>query len=175
MTSTLKVQNIAHTGGTTGITIDSSGIVLFPQRPQFKVQRTANTDMAAAQNGDKIVGFDDVSSVGTINVGGFWSTSNQRATAPVTGMYHFEIHGFTNPNTSGAIGIGLYVNGSFPKGRDFRLQYDENGYTSVNFNSTVYLIANDYVEFFFIQNAGTGSFHTSSGTYYGGVAGYLIG
>ena len=30
MASTLKVQNIAHTGGTTGISIDTTGIVTHP-------------------------------------------------------------------------------------------------------------------------------------------------
>ena len=185
MASTLKVNTIQGAsntataiktnGGTDALTIDTSGRVLLPQRPQFKVQRTGNTDMGSSAANDKIVGFDDVSTSGTINVGGFWSTANQRATAPVTGMYHFEIHAYTLTGTTGQIGIGLYVNGATAKGRDFRLNYDESGYTSVNFCSSVYLAANDYVEFYFIQQSGGGTLHLSSGQYYGGVAGYLIG
>ena len=37
MASTLKVQNIAHTGGTTAMTVDSSGRVTKPQIPAFHV------------------------------------------------------------------------------------------------------------------------------------------
>ena len=33
MASTLKVQNIAHTGGTTALTVDSSGRILQPVKP----------------------------------------------------------------------------------------------------------------------------------------------
>jgi len=33
MASTLKVQNIAHTGGTTAATVSSGGIVTFPNKP----------------------------------------------------------------------------------------------------------------------------------------------
>ena len=37
MTSTLKVQNIAHTGGTNAIAIDSAGRVTEPTKPQWKI------------------------------------------------------------------------------------------------------------------------------------------
>ena len=36
MASTLKVNTIQHTGGTTGMTIDSSGRILTPARPSFQ-------------------------------------------------------------------------------------------------------------------------------------------
>ena len=37
MASTLKVQNIAHTGGNTAMTVDSTGRVTKPQTPAFHV------------------------------------------------------------------------------------------------------------------------------------------
>ena len=40
MASTLKVNTIQHTGGTTGMTIDSSGRVLTPARPSFQYDIT---------------------------------------------------------------------------------------------------------------------------------------
>ena len=39
MASTLKVQNIAHTAGTTGISIDTTGIVTHPLKSHFRVFR----------------------------------------------------------------------------------------------------------------------------------------
>ena len=176
ITTTLQgINTIKRDASTTAMNINSNGVITTPTRPMFKVQRNSNVDLNSSNNNTKITGFNNDTGAGTINVNNFWDTTNDRATAPVTGMYHFEIHGFTQPGTTGAVGIGLYINGVANKGRDFRLFYDENGYTSVNFNSSVYLEANDYAEFWFIQNSGTGTLHTSSGTYYGGIAGYLVG
>ena len=39
MASTLKVQNIAHTGGTVAATIDSNGF-MFPKLPHFLIRNT---------------------------------------------------------------------------------------------------------------------------------------
>ena len=46
MASTLKVQNIAHTGGTTAMTIDSSGRMFQSNRPfsLLTYKNTANSD-----------------------------------------------------------------------------------------------------------------------------------
>jgi len=69
--STLKVQEIQHTGGTTGLTIDSSGRVLTPTRPMFFARMETNTDA------DSVVKFDDIQ----INVGSCYSSSTGRFTA----------------------------------------------------------------------------------------------
>ena len=179
MASILNVDKIRATGSTTdALTVDSSGRMLTPNRPMFKVYRTSNTDFGSSQNNTKMTGWDDDTSAGTVNVGGFWSTSNDRATAPVTGMYMFEIKGYFNINTYGQIGIGMYVNGGSAKGADFRInreQNSHNGYDSVNFHAHLYLAASDYVEFYFIQQNGTAVFHTSSGNYFSGVCGHLVG
>jgi len=175
--STLYVDNIySKTGTAQALDIDSSGRILTPNRPMFKVFRTANTNYGTSDV--KMTGWDDDTSAGAINVGGFWSTANDRATAPVTGLYMFEIKGFFHNGTYGQLGIGMYVNGGVAKGADFRANRENGsyiGYTSINFNAHLYLDANDYVEFYFIQKAGTAEFHASSGNYFSGVCGHLIG
>lgn len=179
MTSTLKVQNIAHTGGTNAMNINSSGVITTPNRPMFKIQRGANVQYGSAQNNTKITGFGDATSAGTVNVNNFWDTTNDRATMPVTGMYQFEFKAFFHTGTTGQIGVGLYVNGSSgtAKGGDYRYGRDtvSAGYDSVNVQWNLYLSANDFIEFYFIQHAGNAEMHLSSGNYYGGVVGYLIG
>ena len=49
MASTLKVNTIQHTGGTTGLTIDSSGRVLQPNVVAWFVNKTS-TQTASADN-----------------------------------------------------------------------------------------------------------------------------
>ena len=179
MASILNVDKIRATGSTTdALTVDSSGRMLTPNRPMFKVYRTTNTNYTSSENNTKMTGWDDDTSAGTINVGGFWSTTNDRATAPVTGMYMFEIKGFFHTGTYGQLGIGMYINGGAAKGADFRVNRENGsylGYDSINFNAHLYLSANDYLEFYFIQHSGTAQFHPSSGTYYSGVCGHLVG
>jgi len=175
--STLYVDNIySKTGTSQAIEIDSSGRILTPNRPMFKVYRTANTNYNTSDT--KMTGWDDDTSAGSINVNNFWDTTNDKATAPVTGLYMFEIKGFWLNNTYGQFGIGMYVNGSTAKGADFRVNRENGsyiGFTSVNFIAHLYLDATDYVEFYFIQRSGTAEFHPSSGTYFSGVCGHLIG
>ena len=43
MASTLKVNTIAHSGGTDALTIDSTGRVLTPARPMFYATMSAGT------------------------------------------------------------------------------------------------------------------------------------
>ena len=175
--STLYVDNIySKTGASQALDIDSSGRILTPNRPMFKVFRTANTNYST--NDVKMTGWDDDTTAGSINVNNFWDTTNDKATIPVTGLYMFEIRGYWLQGTYGQFGIGMYVNASNTRGADFRVNRENGsylGYTSVNFVAHLYLNANDYVEFYFIQRAGTAEFHPSSGNIYSGACGHLIG
>ena len=76
MTSTLKVQNIAHTGGTTGLTIDSNGYVLTPNRPAAQVSTLASNLTTAGNIVFTTVVFDTTSMY-----------SNGLFTAPIAGKY----------------------------------------------------------------------------------------
>ena len=43
MVSKLEVDTIAHSGGTTGMTIDSTGRILTPARPAFRARLTTGS------------------------------------------------------------------------------------------------------------------------------------
>ena len=58
MASTLKVQNIAHTDGTTGLTIDSAGRILKPALPAFRVG-LINSQSETTTNSSRLVEWDE--------------------------------------------------------------------------------------------------------------------
>ena len=95
MASTLKVNTIAHSGGTNAMTIDSSGNATFAQRvlhPQLPIASVTLT-LSNTQDGTHPYGttgadilFDKI----TINNGSVYNASNGRFTAPITGLYRFK-------------------------------------------------------------------------------------
>ena len=90
MASTLKVQNIAHTGGTTGLTLDSSGVVSQPARPSFILLGIPN-DIASQ---GKVVWGQSSFTPGTqsqLNGGFAYDASNGYLTVPKTGLYQINI------------------------------------------------------------------------------------
>ncbi|OUW38718.1 MAG: hypothetical protein CBD35_03910 [Verrucomicrobia bacterium TMED175] len=106
MASILKVNEIQHTGGTSALTVDSSGRILQPTKPAFAV-RNARSSSYRGDNlfggSDTTVIFDignDFASSGT-NDGGF--------VAPITGVYCFSIMGFTSNSAQNNAAGGFYV------------------------------------------------------------------
>ena len=87
MASTLKVNTIQHTGGTTGLTIDSSGRILQPTKPAWRIGRSDN--LAGVNGSTTAINFDDVADTNRdfFTQGGV-TVSSGVVTIPVTGIYH---------------------------------------------------------------------------------------
>ena len=79
MASELHVDAIKHSGGTSAMTIDSTGRVTTPARPAFMARRTS------LQSAGVII-FDTA----MINTGSHYDTSTGVFTAPVAGLYSFS-------------------------------------------------------------------------------------
>tara|TARA_Y100000589_G_C26987683_1_gene561269 strand:+ start:121 stop:750 length:630 start_codon:yes stop_codon:yes gene_type:complete len=75
-----KVNTIKHTGGTTAMTINTSGQILMPNRPAFDAAPTANI-----AHGTNPIPMTNV----RINNGNHFNASNGTFTAPITGTYFF--------------------------------------------------------------------------------------
>lgn len=83
MTGIIKVDTIQNNGGTTGLTIDSSGRVNKPAQPRFRATGNGWFNLATAATWETITGFN----LEDFDVGGCFNTSNSQFTVPVSGVY----------------------------------------------------------------------------------------
>lgn len=147
--------------GTTGLTVDSSGYVLTPTRPAFR----ARCSQATFSGTSEIIPFNSV----VTNIGGCYSNSTYRFTAPVSGMYQFDAGVYVNQNTSNYGILRIDVNGS-------PIKYAETQgaalVVSLHIGICTYLNANDYVYAYWQQNGGRQYYQGSQESHF---SGFLIG
>ena len=109
--SKLSVNTIAHTGGTTAMTVDSSGRILTPARPAFRAYLNANSgqaDWTFSVTPAKVV-FDTES----YDIGGNYDTGSSTFTAPITGIYHFDVNIYiSGPVTAPWVSTYIFVDGT---------------------------------------------------------------
>jgi len=137
MTSVLKVDNIQNSSGTNALSIDSSGRILTPARPAFAARTSATTGATSTVKfGTEI--FDH---------GGNYDTTNYRFTAPIAGLYFFEVHVLTERSTAiYEVSIDLEKNGTIFE-RLYSAKGDaSNHHLEIRGSTLVELAANDYVD-----------------------------
>jgi hypothetical protein len=117
--------------------IDSSGRVTKPSQPSFWA--TVSNDYTGYNSTDYSSGL--IFNTALYNIGGHYSTSTGRFTAPVTGTYLLTAECYTN----GAVWDQSWftLNGSRPNGTD----HVQNGQAIVGNTSMIKLNANDWVMF----------------------------
>ena len=108
----LKTGTIQSAGGTTAMTIDSSGRILTPARPVWWANGSANSNVANSASGQwEIYKYPAT----TIDTASAYSASSGQYTTPITGVYHIEayllIQGL-NSNSTYYTDLGVAVNGS---------------------------------------------------------------
>jgi len=177
MASILKVNTIQDaTNSNTAQTIDSSGNTTFSQNiftPTIPVfWAYSNTDSISTANTAIVFNLTD------LNNGNHYSTSTGRFTAPVAGIYEFNVQALFRKSSvaAGSGELTLYKNGSNVSSRG--LAYSGHGDADTNHHNThfVYrtsLAVNDYVQPF-TDNLSSGSnFYLSQKLAY--FSGRLIG
>ena len=177
MASELHVDAIKHSGGTSAMTIDSSGRVLTPARPAFSAKKV-NSGGGASLNGH--ITFDTV----TFNVGSGWDGTN-KFQAPIAGIYSFSLNAFTTNNSAGVMPDGgeikMYLeqdtDSSFGSPTVFGQTYTYLSGTAGSFNVAMSglasLSANEYVR----VNVAVGYIYTATAaSFYPPIfSGFLVG
>ena len=142
MASTLKVQNIAHTGGNVAATIDSNGF-MFPKLPHFLIR---NTGAQAITNSQYVrCEFNDT----VLDTHSFADLGNNKInfSATTAGVYHITFGGKWNNITANRIGYWIRKEGSMNTGPYI-------GYFEAQSASASYL----YPTFSFMHSFASGSF-----------------
>ena len=88
--ATIKTATVKHTGGTTGLTIDSSGRVLKSVIPRFSVYRGGSEQFVNTSNMSTVGVAIDWTTAEVNNGGANFDLSNNRFQAPATGTYRFD-------------------------------------------------------------------------------------
>lgn len=155
MTSILKVSEIQDpTNGNTALTVNSSGLVLTPNRPIFSGYRaTAYTTTSS------VVPIDV-----RVNEGSHWNTSTNTWTCPLNGFYVVGVNTITNQ----ALNLYLRKNGVQWKIALYNTQ--TSGWTSVADHEVLQLTAGDTLDFY-LQS---GQLYSDSDHYFQAYI-YLLG
>jgi len=148
MASILKVNTIQDaTNSNTAMSVDTAGRVTTPARPSFAAHLSADVSYGSADAYQKIT-FNSTHH----NVGGHYSTSTGKFTAPVTGIYLLSavVYIYSVPVAE----MKFYVNGSSL----YRFAVNSNAGSSVNPHGSsgsvvAQLTANDYVELYVLATA----------------------
>lgn len=90
MTSTIKVDTIQNSAGTTGLTIDSSGRVSRGVVPSWRIALTSNQGVTVSNSVVDVL-WDRTSSYNTFLDGGC-TLSNGIVTVPVDGLYNINFN-----------------------------------------------------------------------------------
>jgi hypothetical protein len=150
-------------GGTTGLTVDSSGRVLTPVRPAFFARSTASIFRTVAE----IAQYNDVSGTGCFNEGGHYSTTTYKFTAPVNGLYSFAAQFYSNNETTSV--MYFMIDSSQVAGSQVNGINDQSAYEGIEMAVTLKLTANQTV---YIMSA-SGGYHLNYSLSY--FCGHLIG
>ena len=151
MSSILKVDTIQNTGGTTGLTIDSSGAILKPVLPygQFSGPSSVTT-------GGNVITF----AGNIINGGGMTvDSSNSRMIVPVAGLYAVGFNQLVE-NTTAFTTVYIRKNGNQVNGSVVQNDQTSN-YGAFGAHRIIELAANDYIDWY-----------CSAGTIYAGSTQY---
>lgn len=137
-TNGIKLDTIKSSGGTTGLTIDSSGVVTTPAKPAF-IATIGGSNNQTGITGSSSNPTTIIFTTAPTNIGGHYNTTTGKFTAPVAGAYFFCFNlllynvDATDDNIHIAM-INRFASGSAPELRYFSRTPGEsaNGYVGYN-------------------------------------------
>lgn len=162
-----SVGNVSlFTNNALRMTVDTAGRVTMPYQPMFSAIR----DAGSVSYNSEIV-FNSVA----VNVGGHYNASTGRFTAPVTGLYMFNIFGMSQ-SVGNVFWIQVRKNGAvYNKFNPYNEDNSSasNKYRHAGGSFIIQLNAGDYASGFTGNNSSITMYGT--GNAHNGFSGYLIG
>ena len=159
-----------YTNNIERVKIDSSGRVTMPYQPSFYAYQTAG--LSKSTTGAFTTEFNTT----LLNVGSCYSTSTGRFTAPVAGVYFFQLKGLPRYGTgANNVELTFYKNGSNVVSRSFTYasMLSTANHAQVTANLYISLAVNDYVQMgIYAVGAGTDVYY---GENLGSFCGHLVG
>jgi hypothetical protein len=134
--------NNGGTGGTKKVEITAAGYVTIPNQPAFRASGTGSWHILS---GNVQAPFN----VAPVNIGGHFSTSNKRFTAPVAGQYYFAWHTYNEHTYNNAIVPRVNGTGLSGGGGDDIVAYQASGVTgnlTISASVVLTLAKDDYVD-----------------------------
>jgi len=169
MTSTIKVDTIQNSSGTTGISINSNGVITTPAKPMFKAKGAENITLT--NNTLTTVQFNSTE----FDVGGYFNTSTYRYTPLVAGKYFIYAKLYLTYATEEIEFMHFYLNKN-GSGTAFYSRYASTGsiYGSVSVSSIVDMNgSSDYLDTSIRVTTTTNSKYYANDIY-GEFSGFLI-
>ena len=171
MTTQVGGNQINSSGGltfttTTGVVAnhDTLGNIVNSQRPWFK----SHSDSAGNGSPTTWTNYNNARLTKAGQQGNCFDLSTGRFTAPIAGLYQFNISHITH-SSSGDTRVALYVNGGYNFRRSIVVSTQAPHHNNANQGHCVYLGAGDYVE---------AANHSGSGTHsndWNHFSGYYVG
>ena len=163
MASELHVDAIKHSGGTSALTIDSSGRVTLPQRIAFMGKKSDSSSVSASSSTNVTFNLTKLAHA---------SWDGTTFTAPIAGIYRIFMNGHKETLNSNPLELAIYKNGA-----KFETAYSLSSSSIRTRNSVDALMdlsASDAITFRVLQGDAYGgdSAGTSSSLM---CSGYLIG
>jgi len=128
--STLGIENIEHTNGTSALTVDTSGRINMPKVPAFAVRGFGSMQNAATVNGftvasgtDIIYNYDEVA----INRDSAFDNTTGIYTVPVAGMYQVQA-GYGYKNSTNYLSLHLFLTANDDTQNGHLSTWGNNGY-----------------------------------------------
>ena len=148
-------------GGSEKMKINPAGLVTKPNTPAFRVHRTAGNYTSTT-----VI----IWNVVTYNQGGHYNSSNGRFTAPVAGVYQFNVMGSITGNPGNSSLHRCRINGSYQIDV-FPIGDDGAAHISYANSFLLNLSANDYID---ISSASVGTWY-GTGNVHNHFSGFLVG
>jgi len=167
----LQTANIKHTNGTTAMTIDSTGRILTPARPAFRVEKRASSQSISDSTNTKITFEHEVFDIGS-------NFASDKFIAPVAGIYQFNacLRCVASGGTMELAAIYLYKNGShFTDIVQIQTSANNMSNSHISGGVTLQLSASDYIEIYGNISGTSPSVHHHSSGQRTWFSGFLIG